>query len=195
MSTLGPIKRSLRLSTLRTVGAFTVYSALVRVAHGSAEGKRVIRPSHERLYSIEWSQRPHYTFFPSWVPLVSEHQHFRVVSFSHRQSSPAAAFGGWSDWLKAFIINLLYTKSCHLANLLILAFLLNTYDFKRLVSIILLNKLPFVGFGNTAISAKCLQTKIIAFIKPLIICYLPILPILAFLVNSYYQFCYIFSKS
>ena len=101
----------------------------------------------------------------------------------------------WSDLLKAFIINLLYIKSCHLANLLILSFPLNTYNFKHLVSIVLLNKLPFSGFGSTAISAKYLQIKIIAFIKPLIICYLPILLILAFLVNSYYQFWYIFSKS
>ena len=106
-----------------------------------------------------------------------------------------ASLGTRSDWLKAFIINLLYIKRCHLANLLILAFPPNTYDLKHLVSIMLLNKLPFSGFGNTAISAKCLQIKIIAFIKPLIICYVPILPILAFLVNSYYQFCYIFSKS
>jgi len=59
-----------------------------------------------------------------------------------------------SDLFKAFIINLLYIKSGHLANLLILAFQPNTYDLKHLVSIMLLNKLLFGGFGNTAISGK-----------------------------------------
>ena len=60
---------------------------------------------------------------------------------------------------------------------------------------VIYEKMSFGQFADIAISAKCLKIKIIAFIKPLIICYLPILLILAFLVNSYCHFCYLSNKS
>jgi len=57
---------------------------------------------------------------------------------------------GYYEWYVNVLINR------YLADLPMLAFPPNTYDLKHLVSIMLLNKLPFSKFGSTAIFAKCL---------------------------------------